>query len=146
MKNSLFLSKKIFLILPLILILISIRIFEKILFYDPFIYFFKDEFLQKSLPEFSSFKLILNLSVRYTLNTLISLIILFVLFKDKNILRISLGLYLLFFVFLIFCISVLLHLKNPDYMILFYVRRFLIQPLFLLIFIPGFYYQKVKKK
>jgi exosortase F-associated protein len=27
-------------------------------------------------------------------------------------------------------------------MILFYIRRFLIQPIFLLLFLPAFYYQK----
>ena len=32
--------------------------------------------------------------------------------------------------------------KNPNFMILFYIRRFLIQPLLLVLFIPAFFYQK----
>jgi exosortase F-associated protein len=31
--------------------------------------------------------------------------------------------------------------KTPDLLILFYIRRFLIQPLFLILFVPAFFYQ-----
>ncbi|WP_256387090.1 exosortase F system-associated protein [Flavobacterium sp. 140616W15] len=34
---------------------------------------------------------------------------------------------------------------NHNNLMLFYVRRFLIQPIFILLFIPGFYYQKLSK-
>jgi exosortase F-associated protein len=42
-----------------------------------------------------------------------------------------------------FCI--LYFFKNQENLLLFYVRRFLIQPLFLIVFVPAFYFQKLKK-
>ena len=44
-------------------------------------------------------------------------------------------------------ISHLLHFsKTQDYLFVFYVRRFLIQPLFLILFVPAFFYQKSVNK
>lgn len=128
--------------LLLVFVLALIRFFESKLFYDPFLSFFKSEFQNKSLPEYNSFKLYLNLSFRYFLNSIISLGIIYVLFQSKPILKLSLWLYLLFFVILIVLLFVEINFFK-DYLLLFYTRRFLIQPLFLILFIPAFYYQKL---
>ena len=77
------------------------------------------------------------------MNTLISLGIIYVLFKDVSKIKFSVFLFLIFFVFLIILMWVLLsYFNEKQAMALFYVRRFLIQPIFLLLFIPAFYYQQ----
>ncbi len=125
-------------------ILACIRFFESTLFYDPFLSFFKSEFQNKALPEYNSFRLYLNISLRYFLNTIISLGIIHVIFQDKAILKLSYWLYLLFFVVLMILFFIEINFFK-DYLLLFYTRRFLIQPLFLILFIPAFYYQKVNQ-
>jgi len=112
------------------LFLILIRAFENELFYDPFITFFKLEFKKITAPEFNFFKLLLNHVYRYSLNAGISLIILYVFFKDRQVVKLSAILYGVLFIILI--------------NIYFYLIacRFLIQPLLIFILIPAFYYQK----
>jgi len=52
-------------------------------------------------------------------------------------------LYVFFFLILIgLFFSMLYFYEEHNNLILFYVRRFLIQPIFVILFIPAFYYQK----
>ncbi len=126
----------------LIGLLVLIRAFENQLFYDPFLNYFKEESVS-GYPEMNSMKLFLNLFLRYFLNTVVSLAILYVIFKDVVLVQFSAILYLLFFILLIIVFYIYLnHFDESHKMILFYIRRFLIQPLFILLFISGFYYQK----
>jgi len=78
------------------------------------------------------------------LNSLLSLALLYVIFEDRDILQFSGLLFVAFFVLLILALFCVLSFQNQNYLLLFYVRRFLIQPIFILLFIPGFYYQKIK--
>lgn len=128
----------------LVTLLIAIRFFEETIFYDPFLDFFKTDFQNKSLPEYDSTRLFLSLFIRYFLNTFCSLGILYFLFKDKNIIQLSTLLLVVFFLILITLFAFELKYTN-DYMLLFYTRRFLIQPLFLILFIPAFYYQRLNR-
>ncbi len=128
----------------LVILLVCIRLFETKIFYDPFLDFFKTDFQNKELPDYESFKLFFNLLLRYFLNTAISIGILHVLFKDKNITKLSLVLFIFIFIVLITLFVIELNFVN-DYLILFYTRRFLIQPIFLILFIPAFYYQKLNR-
>ena len=136
--------------------LVLIRGFEDVLFYDPLLLFFKSIQSYDGLPEFETFKLIANVALRFLLNTLISLTILWVLFQNRDVVKLSVLLYTVLFIVL-FCIFCYLLLSgNADingideasekesYLSLFYVRRFLIQPIFLLLLIPAFYFQKKK--
>lgn len=126
--------------------LIFIRAFESQLFYDPFLSFFKLEYQNKSLPVFDSVSLFFGLLIRYALNSLLSLGIIYLLFKQLPLVRFAMLLYCVFFVILIVLFFGLLHFsEQPDYLILFYIRRFLIQPLFLVLFIPAFYYQQISR-
>lgn len=126
--------------------LIFIRSFESQLFYDPFLAFFKLEYQNKSLPEFDGISLFFGLFFRYSLNTLVSLGIIYLLFKQLPLVRFAMLLYTIFFVVLIVLFFGLLYFSNePDYLILFYIRRFLIQPIFLVLFIPAFYYQQINR-
>lgn len=136
-------KKNLLLVFLLIFVLILVRVFENQLFYDPFLAFFKDDFQHKSLPDFDGWKLFFGLLLRYFINSLITTLILFLLFKDISIVKLTAFLLLIFFVILIVILFVILHYsQHPDYLTLFYVRRFLIQPLFLILFVPAFFYQQ----
>ena len=124
-------------------LLAAIRFFEQSLFYDPFLNFFKGEFQNKNLPDYDAIQLFLGLLLRYLLNTSLSLAIIYAVFRELPLLKFAALLYGILFVLLITAFFVLLHFTDhPDYMLLFYLRRFLIQPLFLVLFLPAFYYQK----
>ena len=124
--------------------LVFVRAFQNVLFYDPLIEYFKGNYLNSALPEIEKVKYLLNLLFRYVLNTTLSLGIIHFLFRDSKILIFSIKFYL--FLFVILVTSLVLLFEMYEYkMLLFYVRRFLIQPLFLFILVPAFYYQKLKR-
>ncbi len=131
----------------LIALLILIRAFENTLFYDPFLNYFKDEYTHLPFPQINIFKLFFSLGIRFYLNSVISLLLLYVIFKDKQIVKFSALLYMILgSVLMISFIFILIFFGEENKMMLFYIRRFLIQPIFILLFIPGFYYQKQIKK
>ncbi len=133
---------RILLTIPFVLLLVLIRVYEYNLFYDPFLDYFKTDYYNLPLPEIDGIKLFLGLISRYFLNTILSLVIIFVLFKDITAIKFSILLYAFFFVILIFALfSVIYFVDEPNKMALFYIRRFLIQPIFLLLFLPAFYFQ-----
>lgn len=127
-------------LLVLLVLLVSVRVFQEQLFYDPLLAFFKTE--SEVLPEYNSFKLFLGLLFRYTLNTLLSLGITYLLFKDKAILKLCICLYIAFFIIFTLALFVIINTDDVNLLLLFYIRRFIIQPLFLILFTPAFYYQK----
>jgi exosortase F-associated protein len=136
---------RIALAIAFVLLLALIRSYEDSLFYDPFLDYFKGDYYNLPFPEADCFQLFLGLLFRYFLNTVLSLAIIYVLFKDSDAIKFASVLYVLFFVLLTIAFYYLL-LKDGEAnkMGLFYIRRFLIQPIFLLLFLPAFYYQKQK--
>lgn len=135
-------KKETAIVIFLVLLLALVRSYESQLFYDPFLNFFKGEFLNSGIPAFDGFKLFVGLSLRYLLNTVISLGILYVIFKEKNLIKFAGFLYALFFILLMIAFFAVVYFYSPDKsMMLFYIRRFIIQPVFLLLFLPAFYYQ-----
>ena len=130
-------------LLFLVLLLALVRTFENQLFYDPFLDFFKQDFTNLSLPTVDSLSLFLALLFRYTLNTFLSLGIIYILFKDVAMMKFSLVLYYFFFLIFVVAFFYIIYFTSENHnWIIFYVRRFLIQPIFLLLFVAGFYYQK----
>jgi len=126
--------------------IVFIRLLEDQLFYDPFLQFFKQDFKNKTLPNFEGVKLFFGILFRYSLNSIFSLAILYILFKQIELVRFATKLYIVFFTVLVFAFFGLLYFsEQSDFLILFYIRRFLIQPLFLILFIPAFYYQQISK-
>lgn len=131
----------------LIFALVCVRAFENQLFSDPLLDFFKGQFNKKPLPAFDAVSISVNYFFRFALNSIISLTIIFMVYKNWNQIKFASVLYAVFFVILISCLLMLLNLKDEKwYMIIFYIRRFIIQPLFLLLFLPAFYYQKLLQK
>ncbi|MFD2551940.1 exosortase F system-associated protein [Bizionia sediminis] len=130
-------------VIILVTLLVLIRLFEDQLFYDPYLTFFKNDYLYLDSPRREVLKLTLFTSLRYGLNALISLGILFMLFKDIGILKFSVLLYSLAYVVLIsLFLYFVINPRQTDYYLFFNLRRFLIQPLLLLLLIPAFYYHK----
>jgi exosortase F-associated protein len=133
-------------ILFFVLMLVLVRAYENSLFYDPFLEYFKKDFNNLPLPQYNSLYLVIGLAFRYGLNSVLSLGIIYSVFKDSNMIKFVSILYTLFFVFLMFSFFLIIYVyENQNNMMLFYIRRFLIQPIFVLLFIPAFYYQMKKK-
>lgn len=138
---------KMILLLVLFGFLILIRAFENELFYDPYLSFFKSDYLYVDNPRREVFKLSMFTVLRYVLNSGLSLGIIYLFFKDKSIVKFSALIYGIALVFLM--LLFLYFVTNPqqkDYYIFFNIRRFLIQPILLLLLLPAFYYYKLKLK
>ena len=143
LKNLLNNKIKVFVLFLLVLVLVSIRIFEESLFYDPYLDFFKTDFTNFPLPVVDKFSLFLSLVFRYSLNSIVSIFFIQIAFNDINFTKFTSVLYGILFVILILVFYVVLaFFADESKMELFYIRRFLIQPLFLLLFIPGYLIQK----
>jgi exosortase F-associated protein len=136
--------KKALMIAVLIAILISVRIFQYDLFYDPFIAYFKNSYLANEFPEILWGKMTCFLLFRYSINTSVSLTIIYLLFNNKGLLKFSLGIYLVAFIILLPIYYHYIYIEfEGGYLAAFYIRRFLIQPLLLLLLVPAFYYQQM---
>lgn len=137
--------KKIIAVSILVFALILVRYFQYDLFYDPFLFYFKSAYLNEApLPEYSMSYMVINLLYRYAINTTISLIIIYVIFRERSVLKFALFIYIL-------AILVILPLYiyniytgfSHGYLQAFYLRRFIIQPVLLLILLPALWYQKI---
>ena len=126
-------------------LLILIRLFEYELFYDPYLTFFQNDYLYIDSPRREVLKVTSFTTLRYALNSIISLGILFLFFKDKSIIKFSALIFSIAYIILI--IIYLYFVINPrqeDYYLFFNIRRFLIQPIILILLLPAFYYNKIK--
>tara|TARA_R110002012_G_scaffold3289_9_gene15362 strand:- start:42202 stop:42633 length:432 start_codon:yes stop_codon:yes gene_type:complete len=137
---------KIFAVIILAGLLVLIRAFENTLFYDPLLHFFEMDYKFMPLPKMDTFALQTGIALRFLLNTIISLAIIWMIFRDREIIKLSLILYSFLFAILFMAFSFIIFTSegSSGHFLLFYVRRFLIQPLFLLILLPAFYFQKYK--
>ncbi len=126
--------------------LFTVRFFESELFYDPLIEFFKGPYQTESLPQINWRAWSFNLIGRYLLNAVLSLFSLKMIYGQKSILQFSAVLYFIILLILLPLLWGLMYYYVPgDYRGLFYVRRFLIHPVLLLLLIPSFYMLKPKK-
>ena len=80
---------RILVIAALVGLLILVRAYGTKLFYDPFIHYFKDDYLDTSIPTYNAWKLWLHIFLRYLVNTVISLAIIYVAFQKKGLVRFS---------------------------------------------------------
>ena len=65
-------------------LLFMIRAFEENLFYDPLIVYFQNDYLYKAVPKIDTWHLIVDMFFRYTLNSIISLAIIYLIFRKKK--------------------------------------------------------------
>ncbi len=138
---------RILLIIALFFALVMVRAFATTLFYDPFIQYFRNDYLYEAIPVFSGSKLLINLFFRYALNSIISLLIIYLAFQNRNFVLFSVKFYVLAFVVLTITFFIILKGElSHGYLFAFYVRRFIIHPLFVLILLPAFYYKQLTSK
>jgi len=132
-----------FLVAAGVLGLVGVRMVEDQIFYDPFLNYFHEANKNISFPEFEWGKLIAGHILRFILNLFFSCIIIHFLFKNKE--WTVQGAVLITIIFLItfpiylYCIY---DRFETGYLFSFYMRRFVIQPLILLLIIPLFYYRR----
>jgi len=140
-------SKKIIqtsIIIFLLGLLIGVRMVEH-LFYDPLNTYFENDYLHVTLPEINYIKLIMNMILRFSINSGISILIIWLLFNNTSYLQFSLKFYTIILLILLPTFFILL-LNSHFYLPTFYVRRFLIQPLFVFLLIPAFHFQNYTNK
>ena len=125
-------------------LLVAVRFLETELFYDPFMRFFSPVPGNSEIPEV---RLFFNVTLRFWINSCISMGLLYITFGSKTILKFSGILFLLLFIILFPSFIFLMQKVTMDnYLVVFYVRRFLVHPIFILILLPAFYYQRIKEK
>lgn len=123
--------------------LFSVRMLEDQIFYDPFLDYFHEANKKISFPEFEWGKLILSNVFRFILNLFFSCVIIHFLFRNKEwtmqgALLITI-IFVITFPIYLYCIYDRFEI---GYLFSFYMRRFVIQPLILLLIVPLFYYRK----
>lgn len=125
----------------LFIALIVIRYFESY-FYDPLQTYFTHDYLQTKSPDINTLKLLINLFIRFSLNSLISLLIIWIAFKNKSYVKFSTYFFIFAFIVLMISFWLALQTRFEDYYLFgFYIRRLLIHPIFILLLLPAFYYQ-----
>lgn len=123
--------------------LVSVRALEDKIFYDPFLNYFHEANKNISFPPFEWGKLIVGHLFRFILNLFFSCVIIHFIFKNKTwtiqgALLIAIIFAITFPIYL-YCIYDKFEI---GYLFSFYMRRFVIQPLILLLIVPMFYYRK----
>ena len=126
-----------------ILGLISVRFLEDKIFYDPFLAFFKGDYKIETKKNYDSVKLITRNLLRFMLNLFFSAVVVHFMFLNKKWTLQAIALmtiaFLFFFPIYLWC---LYSKMEVGYLFTFSVRRFVIQPIILLLIIPIFYYRK----
>lgn len=134
---------QILLIVAGIMGLISIRVIQDQLFYDPFLNYFHEANRSAVFPDFESAKLILSHFFRFLLNLICSALIIHGFFLNKKwTLQGVIMICIVFAITLPVYLYGVLNKFEIGYLFSFYMRRFVIQPLILLLVIPMFYYRK----
>ena len=126
-----------------ILGLIGVRMVEDKIFYDPFLNYFHEANKNADFPHFEWGKLILHHLFRFLLNLFFSALVVHFIFKNKRWTFQAVILMVIVFVITFPIYLYCIHTKfEIGYLFSFYMRRFVIQPLILLLIIPMFYYRK----
>ena len=131
-----------------ILGLVGVRYVEADVFYDPLLAYFKGNTSQTQFPEVKWASLIGSHLLRFLLNILFSAVVLQSLFSNKIWTIQGIILMVIFFAITfplyLYCVYTQFSIGE---LFSFYIRRFVIQPLALLLIIPLFYYRKsIEKK
>ena len=130
----------------LLLLIVAVRYFETTVFPEPLHDYFHDGFQAMPIPAGYNVIILAVTALRYLVNTILSIGIIWFIFKKTGFVKAALWVYLFAFL-LLFSAMALCLINGGDAlkMVLFYVRRFLIHPLLLLILIAGFYYLRNKE-
>lgn len=125
--------------------LIGVRVVESQLFYDPILAFFKDE--KSPFPTIEWGKIILHHILRFSLNLIFSLGIIYFAFLNKKwVAQAGILIILSFLIFFPIYLYCLYSEFEFGRLFGFYIRRMVIQPIPLLIILPLFYYRQLTSK
>jgi exosortase F-associated protein len=128
-------------IIVIVLLLLVVRYYEY-MFYDPLKTYFETEYLYATKPIYSLWKLLSSVALKYWLNTLLSLGVIYFIFQNFSFIDLSIKIYLISFFLLLTIFIILLQTGvEKNYLAVYYIRRILTQPLLLIILVPAFYYQ-----
>ena len=95
------------------------------------------------LPEIDLGYFVLHTIFRFLINTFLSFLVIYIAFKEMKFIKVSFIIYGVVFLITITALVVVINIYEPRFaMLLFYIRRFLIQPFLLLLVLPAFYYHK----
>lgn len=132
-----------FLVCIAVFLLIGVRVVEERLFYDPFLHYFNQVKSTAEFPVFQWVPLILNYLLRFFLNLIFSAAVIHFMFRNRTWTLQAAALMLIVFIIAFPIYLYCIHTEfEVGYLFSFYVRRFVIQPLTLLLIIPIFYYRK----
>jgi exosortase F-associated protein len=124
-------------------LLILVRAYESELFYDPLIIYFQNDYLHLPVPEIDSWHLVVDMLFRYSINSVITIGIIYMIFKKKKYVKFAGFTLMLAFMIMIVIFSLLLRTNfESGYLFPFYIRRFIVHPIFLMILLPAFYYYR----
>jgi exosortase F-associated protein len=127
--------------------LVAVRGFEDLFFPDPLKVYFHSDFQLRPVPPVSMLEQIVVTSLRFLANMILSLWIVWYLYKKKAYVNASLWVYLFAYLLLMVAFCLLLTADSDlGKMGLFYVRRFLIHPLLLFVLVAGFYFLQHKNR
>jgi exosortase F-associated protein len=140
-------QKKYWALFILTIALILVRFFEDRFFDDHLLHFYSYSYLSDALPEVNFSIIYKTISLRYIVNSILSILILSLLFPQKNLIKFLIVFYLVAFIVL----SLFLYYEWNNYvpgkyLLLFYVRRMLIHPVFLFILIPALLFHQMENK
>ena len=129
------------LVFLLLILLVGVRLYEHHFFDDGLITFFQHDYLTQPLPQASVWSVLGVDVMRYIVNTILSIAILISLFDHPDLSKFLSIVYAMVLVILtILFYYFFTHYTIGNYLGLFYVRRFLIQPLLLFVLLPALYY------
>ena len=127
--------------------LVVLRPFGEAVLYDPLEIYFKNDYLKLPLPEMNLLLLGFSVSFKYLLNSLVSIQIIRYALMNEEYTEFAMKIYIWIYALLItFFLVLIIWEPSNSTLLLFYVRRFLMHPLLILILIPAFYYQELKLK
>lgn len=133
------------LIVVAFLLLIGFRGLAQQWFYDPLFNYFKNDYLTSPVPDIVIPTYFLNIFFRYLINSVISLAIIYLVFMKWSVVSFCIRFYILAFILFGLAVFILIYFQiNTHYLLLFYLRRFLIHPIFILVLIPAFYIYKFR--
>lgn len=128
----------------LIIGFVAVRIIGKGVFYDPLNAFFHiPDYQNHPMPDVEIWKYGMSLLFRYSINTVLTLALVKVIFDNRDLLKLTLVLYFGLFLLLIPVLLWLISNGEVDqYRYLFYIRRVLMHPILTLILIPAFLFNE----
>ena len=130
----------------IILLLVSVRYLRVEYFYDPLELFFKSDFKnQLQFPFLDFLELFKSYSLIFFLNSFLSIMIIYTYFPKKDVLKFLIVLFGLFYITLLMIFVISFVFVSDDFLVFYYIRRFVLNPLLLILILPAYFYNSYMK-